>query len=121
MQRQDPWKLAAIRRLRRNATDAERRLWSHLRRSPQCHWRRQRPVLGYVLDFYCARAALGIELDGGQHFEPLGLKLDRLRDEDLEKNGVRVLRFDNSTVLERTREVVEEIWRVCDERVKGDR
>jgi len=80
------------------------------------HWRRQRLLLGYFVDFYSAGAALAIELDGGQHFEPDGAEADRHRDEVLGRIGVRVLRYDDATVMTRTDDVVEEIWRIWTER-----
>ena len=116
MNRHDPWRTALARRLRREATDAERRLWSQLRRVPEAHWRRQHPIVGFIVDFYSASAALGVELDGGQHFTPSGLELDRHRDQELAAIGILTLRYDDATVLTRTREVTDEIWRVWDER-----
>jgi very-short-patch-repair endonuclease len=119
MDRHDPWRTALARRLRREATDAERRLWSQLRRSPEAHWRKQHPILGFIVDFYSASAALGVELDGGQHFTPTGQELDRRRDQELASIGIRILRYDDATVLERTREVSDEIWGVWSERAAG--
>jgi very-short-patch-repair endonuclease len=118
MDRQDPWKIAAARRLRREATDAERRLWQRLRCSREAHWRRQRVLLGYVIDFYSSKAKLAVEIDGGQHFEPQGAECDHERDEALGRIGVRVLRYDNSKVFEHATEVLEEIWRIWGERAR---
>jgi very-short-patch-repair endonuclease len=116
MLRGDPWKTAAARRLRRQATDAERRLWRLLRGDRSAHWRRQRPLLGYLVDFYSSKAALVVEVDGGQHFEPRGAESDRQRDEVLASLGLRVLRYDDATVMGHTTEVPEEIWRIWCER-----
>jgi len=116
MDRHDPWRIALARRLRQEATEAERRLWSQLRRAREAHWRRQHPILGFVLDFYSAPAALSVELDGGQHFTPPAQELDRRRDQELAAIGIRILRYDDATVLESTREVSDEIWRVWNER-----
>lgn len=64
--------LARRRQLRRNSTDTEACLWSHLRahRFADFKFRRQHPVGPFILDFFCAARRLAIELDGGQHFAP---------------------------------------------------
>jgi very-short-patch-repair endonuclease len=92
-------------------TDAERRLWQYLKRK-QIHgltFYRQRPIGPYVVDFYCARAGLVIELDGAQHQTDEGARSDATRDEFLRRKGLQVLRFSNQRVLNDTEKVVEEI------------
>jgi very-short-patch-repair endonuclease len=88
------------RELRRSTTDAEKRLWAHLRnRQLGGHkFRRQRPVGPYVVDFMCLESRFVVEVDGGQH-SPEG---DRKRENFLERKGLRVLRFWNNEVLENT-------------------
>ena len=91
----------SARRLRSDLTDAEQVLWKRIRRK-QIHgvqFYRQKPLLNFIVDFYCAKARLVIELDGGQHFEPEYLQKDIERDKALEELGLRVLRFDNRQVL----------------------
>ena len=99
------------RDLRHNATDAERRLWQHLRgRQLQgLKFRRQYPIAGYVADFACIEARLVIELDGGQHSEQAEYDAERTR--KMQANGYRVLRFWNDDVLLRTEAVLDEISR----------
>jgi ATP-dependent helicase HrpA/adenine-specific DNA-methyltransferase len=87
---------AFARNLRATPTDAEMRLWSHLRRK-QLHglrFRRQHPMGIYIVDFFCADAKLIIEVDGGQHAD----EGDR-RAAWLEGRGYRVIRFWNNEVL----------------------
>lgn len=89
------------RLLRSNMTDAEQVLWRRVRRK-QIHgvqFYRQKPLLSYIVDFYCPAAKLVIELDGSQHFEGEHQIKDRLRDEALAGIGLQVLRFDNRQVL----------------------
>ena len=89
------------RQLRRNMTDAEQRLWQHLRRK-QIHnvqFNRQKPILDYIVDFYCAKAKLVIELDGSQHYEVEHQERDRIRDQKLAELGLLTLRFNNQQVL----------------------
>jgi very-short-patch-repair endonuclease len=74
-------------------------------------FRRQHPIAPYVLDFYCAEAHLGIELDGGQHNEPQSLERDQERTAYLEAHGVKVLRFWNHEVLQETEAVLRQL---CD-------
>jgi len=99
--------------LRREATDAEGRLWKLLRgRQLAGHkFRRQHEFGGFVLDFYCADARLAIEVDGGQHFSEQGALHDEERTQFLEANGIRVLRFTNTEVLSELDAVGEAILR----------
>jgi len=64
-------------------------------------FRRQHPFGPYILDFYCAKARLVVEVDGGQHLESETLSRDAERSRYLERHGLRVLRFNNlETMLE---------------------
>ena len=89
------------RSLRMNMTDAEQVLWQRIRRKQirNVRFYRQKPLLSFIVDFYCPAAKLVIELDGSQHYEEAHQIKDRLRDEALGKIGLRVLRFDNRQVL----------------------
>ena len=95
------------RRLRREMTPQERRLWyGFLRRYPVKIYK-QRINGRYIVDFYCASAKLVIEVDGSQHFEKTGQTKDQKRDRDLDALGLQVLRFSN-------RDVNLEFYAVCD-------
>ena len=104
---------ACCRTLRRRSTDAEGFLWYFLRdrRFGGKKFRRQHPVGRYILDFYCERAGLAIELDGGQHAEGRQKQRDQERDQQLTAARIRVLRFWNSEVWNETEAVLEKIWR----------
>ena len=84
--------------LRKNMTKEERRLWyEFLCRYPVRFYRQK--VLGtYIVDFYCAKAKLVVELDGSQHFVPEGLTYDAERTEFLSGYGLTVLRIPNNEV-----------------------
>jgi very-short-patch-repair endonuclease len=100
--------LTFAKRLRKCETDAEKRLWYHLRakRFQGMKWRRQHPLPPYVMDFYCHAAMLVIELDGGQH----GARQDSTRTAFLESLGLQVLRFWDNQVLSETNAVLELIF-----------
>jgi len=99
------------RALRNNMPDAERVLWSALRRRQigDFRFRRQHPFGSYILDFVCLEAMLVIEVDGGQHVE--GAKIDEARSAFLSNAGFRVLRFWDNDVLKNIEDVKESIWR----------
>jgi very-short-patch-repair endonuclease len=97
------------RNLRRSRTEAESRLWYHLRNRQieGMKFRFQSPVAGYVADFLCAEARLIIEVDGGQHAIRAAQDAERTR--TLEMAGYSVLRFWNNDVLSNTDGVIETI------------
>ena len=107
------------RLLRANMTDAEQVLWQRIRRKQlrNVQFYRQKPLLSFIVDFYCPAAKLVIELDGSQHYEEAHQIKDRLRDEALGKIGLRVLRFDNRQVLLETEAVLAVIDDVVGERL----
>ena len=103
------------RKNRRNATDAERLLWRHLRgrRLAGSKFRRQTVIEPYIVDFVCLEAKLIVEADGGQHQERE--TEDAQRTATLESLGYRVLRFWNDEILNETEAVLERIRTVLTE------
>ncbi|MGX5699836.1 endonuclease domain-containing protein [Acinetobacter kookii] len=104
----------ASRDLRNNMTEAEKLLWSKLRDKQilGLQFYRQKPILNYIVDFYCPAANLVIECDGSQHYTEEGLEADQVRDEALAQLELRVLRFDNGQVMGQIDVVVEQIFQV---------
>ncbi len=98
--------------LRRNTTEAEKLLWRRLRgKQLKGYQFYQQKIIGcYIVDFYCPKASLVIELDGGQHYGEAEMIKDEHRDEILNKTGLRVLRFSNREVFENIDAVMEKIW-----------
>ncbi|HMM63708.1 MAG TPA: DUF559 domain-containing protein [Mesorhizobium sp.] len=94
------------RTMRKEATEAEDRLWQELRgrRLDRIKFRRQAPIGNYIADFVCLEARLIVEIDGSQHADS---DYDRWRDMALNERGFRVLRFWNDDVL-------RDIGSVCD-------
>ena len=100
------------RELRNNMTDAERRLWSTIRMKQINGYQfyRQGIIGNYIVDFFCPKAKLVIEVDGGQHYFDEMAEADRIRGEYLSNLGLKVLRFNNTDVLENIEGVVERIY-----------
>jgi very-short-patch-repair endonuclease len=99
------------RLLRRQQTDAERKLWQNLRSKQfeALKFRRQQPMGIYIVDFVSFEKKLIIELDGGQHNEKEAMEKDNERTKWLEGKGYRVLRFWNNEVLTNIEGVLEKI------------
>ena len=98
------------RELRQEMTPSERRLWQALRGNALegAYFRRQHAVGPYILDFYCAKSRLAIEVDGGSHLEQEQYDAERTRWLESEK-GMRVMRFTNQDVLRDLDAVIEAI------------
>ncbi len=116
---------AFARELRKNPTDAERLLWSRLRKKQLLGLQvyRQRPIGEYIVDFYVPGARMVIEIDGSQHFVGEQSRKDEIRDSYMKRIGLRVLRFNSREVLKNTNEVVEVIFKEVEKvlrRNKGD-
>ena len=79
-------------------TPEERHLWYDFLKKIPVTIHRQKVIGTYIVDFYCASAALVIELDGSQHREKQGIQADRIRDEYLNSLGILVLRYSNEAV-----------------------
>lgn len=105
-------KTKAAKRLRREATPAERALWRRLKQRQLDHlkFRRQHPLGPYVLDFYCPELKLCVELNGGQHGFDGQRAHDSARTAYLEGKGVRVVRFWNHEALKDPVNVVDRIF-----------
>lgn len=100
------------RRLRREQSVEEKQLWQALRagRFAGFKFRRQHPIGGYHLDFYCPAAKLAIELDGFMHGMPTQLRHDRARAGMLAEYDIEELRFWNHQWRNNRRGVLLEIW-----------
>jgi len=103
------FKLANVNR--NNPTNAERILWNHLRkfRSEGYIFRRQHPIDIFIADFYCHRLKLVVEVDGDIHLSDQAQEYDDSRTGELEKFGIRVIRFTNEQVIKNQELVIEQI------------
>jgi len=107
------------RNLRNNMTDAERLLWSRIRHRQVkgSLFYRQKIIGDYIVDFYCPKATLVIEVDGGQHYSAQGLEKDKKRDAYLTRSGHKILRFTDTDVLTGIDSVMEMIWNYIDGKI----
>ena len=104
--------LGFARQMRVEQTDAERRLWAILRsrRLAGFKFRRQHPVAGYIVDFFCLKCGVAVEADGGQHLDEEAVAYDRRRAARLREVGIQVLRFSARDVLKNPTAVAEVIY-----------
>ena len=86
------------RELRKNMTKQERHLWYDFLRNYPVRFLRQKIIESYIVDFYCSKANLVIEIDGDQHYQDENIISDELRSKTLEKYNLKVIRFTNIDV-----------------------
>src|SRR3989344_5006936 len=104
----------AARDLRKHLTIAERLLWEVLRKKiGGCKFYRQAPIDRFIVDFYCPRKKLVIEVDGGIHQEKDVAEYDALREALLREKDLRVIRFRNEEVMRDLGKVCESIREAC--------
>lgn len=110
------------RQLRKNLTDSERALWSHLRNKQVLgiQFYRQKPLGDYIVDFFAPRAKLVVEVDGSQPLVGNHVEKDRIRDGYLASLGLKVLRFHSREVMEESDAVVEAIFRVIEDQLNAE-
>ncbi len=98
--------------MRKTQTDAEAIMWELLRNRRFCNhkFRRQHKIDNFILDFFCEEAKIAIELDGGGHNTPKESSYDNNRTGELEKLGIKVLRFWNNEVVNETESVLERMY-----------
>ena len=102
----DNSQLETARRLRKDMTPHERKLWYLFFRKYPVKIYKQRIIGRFIVDFYCASAGLIIEVDGSQHYEPRGAAYDSERSAFLTSLGLEVLRFSN-------RDIDRDFYGVC--------
>ncbi|MFZ2906412.1 MAG: formimidoylglutamate deiminase [Cyclobacteriaceae bacterium] len=113
--------LSNARQLRKGSTGAEEILWAALRNRQfeNLKFRRQQPMEGFILDFYCDQLKLGIELDGKIHSLKEVAAYDEQQTSFLMEFGIEIIRFSNDDVVNRTKEVLEEIGNKAREKISG--
>lgn len=107
--------ISLAKALRKNMTPWERKLWYEFLRTYPLRFQRQKAIGNYIVDFYCAKAKLVIELDGSGHCEDKQIEHDEIRTKELEQQDLRILRISNLDVDRNFNGVCEYIERA----VKG--
>ncbi len=102
------------KRLRAEMTEEESKLWYQYLRSYPIRFGRQKVIGNCIVDFYCSKCRLGIEVDGSQHFKANGIAHDEARTHLLNAYGVTIIRFHN----EQVRSDFASVCRTIDDRVK---
>ncbi len=95
--------------LRKNMTKEEAHLWYDFLRTYPVKFQRQKIIKNYILDFYCSKATIAVELDGSQHFSEKGFQKDKIRTEFLETYKIKVIRISNLDIHNNFRGVCEHI------------
>ena len=113
----DKSKIPFAKELRKNQTPWERKLWYEFLRNYPVKFRRQATIGNYIVDFYCPKARLIIELDGGGHYNKKEFERDKKRTERLNEYEVTVIRFSNYEVDKYFYEVCETINKIVNERL----
>ena len=95
--------------LRKNMTKEEKHLWYDFLKSYPIKFYRQKVIENYIVDFYCSKAKLVIELDGSGHYEPVGMLKDKIRTGQIGKHQILVVRIPNNEVNKNFKGVCEYI------------
>ena len=106
------------KKLRKNMTEEERKLWYMFLRNHSPKFYRQKVIDDYIVDFYCREAKLVIEIDGSQHYEEAGMLKDRIRTERIEKHDLLVIRIPNTEINRNISGVCDYIDQVIEERTE---
>lgn len=99
------------KQLRRNSTEAEKKLWQYLRNKQfeGLKFYRQYGIGNYIVDFYSPSLKLVIELDGSQHFTPDAQEYDKIREYFMKSLGIKTIRFNNNDVMKNIEGILESI------------
>lgn len=113
--------IAIARKLRKDMTREERKLWYECLRELPVRFYRQKPIGNYVADFYCPKLHLVIELDGSQHYQDKGIVYDTERTKELSKyKGIKVLRIPNNQIDQNFNGVCEYIYAMVNKCLESD-
>ena len=112
---------AIARKLRKDMTCEERKLWYECLRKLPIRFYRQKPIGNYIADFYCPKLKLVIELDGSQHYQDKGIVYDTERTKELSKyKEIKVLRIPNNQIDQNFNGVCEYIYAMVNKCLESD-
>ncbi|MDO4935219.1 MAG: endonuclease domain-containing protein [Phascolarctobacterium sp.] len=107
------------RKLRKNMIPWENKLWYQFLRGYEVRFQRQKVIQNYIVDFFCTKALVAVELDGGGHYSPKKEEQDRIRAENLAAQNIKLIRFSNLDVDNNFYAVCSEIDRVVKDRINS--
>lgn len=90
--------IVLAKNLRKNATKQEKHLWYDFLKNYEIKFQRQKAIGEYIVDFYCPSLKIAIEIDGNQHHSIEGLEKDRVRTEEINKQGIHIIRITNTQI-----------------------
>ena len=105
------------RELRKNMTEEEKILWYQFLKDYPIRFLRQKVIDNYIVDFYCSKAKLVVELDGSQHYTAEGKISDTIRTDFIEKRGLKVLRIPNIQIRKNFNEICSYIDKIVKESI----
>lgn len=108
---------SASQNLRKNATKEEKLLWYRFLRHYKPQFRRQYVIGNYIVDFYCHKAKLVVELDGSQHCDVSKMEYDSMRTAYLQSKSLLVVRISNLDVLRQFENICEYIDQAVKSRI----
>ena len=106
------------RQMRKEPTQEEKRMWYMLLQGMKPRFLRQRVIGNYIVDFYCPTLKMVIEIDGEQHYLEENQEYENKRTKYIEGLGIKILRFYNSDINRKIRDVEKTVVGACEERVK---
>jgi len=106
-----PKKMYTARQLRKNPTRSEAMMWEELRRKNflGLKFRRQHPLAGFILDFYCSSLKLGIEIDGQVHLGPIAQKYDNARSQAIKEQNIILIRIKARAVENNVNGIIQKL------------
>ena len=90
--------IVLAKNLRKRATPQEKHLWYDFLKNYEIKFQRQKAIGEYIVDFYCPSLKLAIEIDGNQHYSKVGIQKDKIRTEEINKQGVQIIRITNKQI-----------------------
>ena len=106
------------RNMRKEPTEEENKLWHLYLKKIRPRFTRQKKIGSYIVDFYCPKLKIVIEIDGVQHYLEENIEYEKRREEYLEKEGYKLLRFYNSDINKELKNTETAIYYTCIERAK---
>ncbi|MBR3952770.1 MAG: endonuclease domain-containing protein [Oscillospiraceae bacterium] len=118
IERREEIMLERARELRKKMTPEEKHLWYDFLKNHPVRFRKQEIVGNYILDFYCSKAKVAIEIDGAQHYTSESLSYDKKRTDYLEGAGIKVIRLLNKDINKNFENACKNIDSIIKERIK---